>query len=117
MTTAITLRSKARHTTRRRWSWRRTQATALAPAQDIEVTWYNRNPGSPGFHRWIAAVGHRVDRNGLADCARDVDLVVGLARQLGVASVAADVLADPAEPDPARLRALSVVVSVLSGAG
>jgi hypothetical protein len=116
MTTAITLRSTARHSTRRRWSWRRTHHTALAPAADVEFTWDNRIPASAGFNRWIAAVGHRVDRYGLSGCARDVDNLVGVARQLGVATVAVDVLADPAEPDPARVRALSVVVSALANA-
>jgi hypothetical protein len=116
MTTAIQLRSTARHSTRRRWSWRRTHELALAPAADIEFTWDNRHPGSAGFSGWIAEVGHRIDRYGLSGCARDVDNIVGAARQLGVATVAVDVLADPGEPDPARLRALSVVVSALANA-
>jgi hypothetical protein len=116
MTTAITLRPATRPTTRRRWSWRRTHDQVLTPATGVEFTWDNRHPGTVGFNRWMAAVGHRVDLHGLTECPRDVDNLVGVARQLGVAPVAVDVLADPAEPDPARLRAFAVVVSALANA-
>jgi hypothetical protein len=114
MTTAINVRPAAHHTTRRHWSWRRTHDLVPAPAADVELTWDNRHPGTDGFNRWMAAVGQRVDRYGLTDCAFDVDNLVGVARQQGIASVAVDVLADPAEPDPARLRAFAVVVSALA---
>ena len=88
----------------------------LTPATGVEFTWDNRHPGTVGFNRWMAAVGQRIDQHGLTDCPRDVDNLVGVARQLGIASVAVDVLADPAEPDPARLRAFAVVVSALANA-
>src|SRR5262245_10280531 len=113
MTTAITLRQAARQSARRRHWWRPTPDQVISPAADTEFTWDNRQPGTVGFDRWMAAVGQRLDQHGLTEFARDIDNLVGVARQLGIATVAVDVLADPAEPDPARLRAFALVVSAL----
>jgi hypothetical protein len=115
MTTAITLRPAARTSDRRRHWWRRSHDGTVAPAADVEFTWANRQPGTVGFERWLATVGQRLDQDGLAACAHDVDNVVGTARRLGVAPVASAVLADPSEPEPARLRAFAAVASALAG--
>lgn len=55
----------------------------------------------------------RVDAEGLAALGRDVDNFVAVARQRGVAPVAADVLADPTQPEPARHQAFAHVASAL----
>lgn len=79
----------------------------------VEFTWGNRRPGTAGFARWAAAVGERIDERGLGANAGDVNNLVATARRLGVATVAADVLADSSQPEPARLRAFAHVVSAL----
>ena len=85
-----------------------------APA-DIEFTWDNRRPGTPGFAMWTAAVGRRIDENGLGATSDAVNNLIGVARRMGVAPVAVDVLADSTEPDPARRRAFAAVVAALAG--
>jgi hypothetical protein len=113
MTTAFTLRSTAHVIARSGRQWGRTQDTISSPAAEVEFTWANRRPGTAGFARWAAAVGQRIDENGLDDATRDLSNLVGVARRLGVAPVAVEVLADSTEPDPARLRAFATVVSAL----
>ena len=88
---------------------------AVEPAI-VEFTWANRRPGTAGFARWTAQLGERIDERGLAETAGDLDKLVGTARALGVALVAADVLADPTQPEPARHRAFAHVVSALLAA-
>jgi hypothetical protein len=112
---AITLRSTAHSTARRRWRWRRAQDLVSSPPADVAFTWDNRRPGTAGFARWTAAVGRRIDEHGLDHSTRDLDNLIGVARQLGAAPVAVDVLADSTQPDPARLRAFALVVSALVG--
>ena len=73
----------------------------------------DRRQEGADFAGWAAHLGERVDRCGLAAVADDVQRLVATARDLGVALVAADVLADPAEPESARYRAFAVVVSTL----
>ena len=99
--------------TGRRGRRTRTAAEAAAAPPRIELTWSNRHPGSPGFERWAAYVGHHIDQHGLAATAAAIDALVILANQLDVAPVAVAVLADPTEPEPARLRAFARVVRAL----
>ena len=80
----------------------------------VEFTWANRRPGTAGFARWVAQLGARIDEHGLAATADDLDKLVDTARRLGAALVAADVLADPTEPDVVRHRAFSHVASALT---
>jgi len=115
MTTSITLRSTAHSTAPRPWRRRRAQDLVSSPPADVEFTWDNRRPGTAGFARWTAAVGQRIDEHGLDRSTRDLDNLIGVARRLGVAPVAVDVLADATQPDPARLRAFALVVSALVG--
>ncbi len=98
-------------TARRRW--RRARPAAAVEPSSIEFTWANRRPGTAGFARWSAQLGQLIDERGLAATADDLDKLVVTARRLGVAIVAVDVLADPAQPEPARLRAFAHVVSAL----
>jgi hypothetical protein len=109
--------SPGRNTALRRWLRRRDHDALVAsrPA-DIKFTWGNRHPGTAGFARWAAAAGQRIAEHGLNASTRDVDDVIGVARQCGVAPVAVSILADTREPEPARLRAFAVVVSALVGA-
>ena len=76
----------------------------VAEAPVVEFTWANRRPGTDGFARWTAQLGARIDEQGLDAVADDVDKLVATARRHGVALVAAGVLADPAQPEPARHR-------------
>jgi hypothetical protein len=108
-TNAITA---ARPTTARR-RWRRVREVVPSAPPAIEFTWDNRRPGTAGFRRWTVALGERIESHGLAATSGDVDNLVAVARRLGVASAAADVLADPSEPEPARCQAFALVVSAL----
>jgi hypothetical protein len=106
---------------RRAWSrGRRRRATSATPvaatAPTTELTWENRRPGSPGFARWAADIGHHIDQHGLTALAPAIDSLVVLADHLGVAPVASKVLADPTEPEPARLRAFALVVQAILAA-
>lgn len=100
----------ARTATRRRAR----DVVAIKPA--AALTWDDRPPSTAGFPRWAAAVGHRIDEHGLAAVTRELDHVVAVARRHGVAPVAADVLADSTQPEPARQRAFAHVVSALVNA-
>jgi hypothetical protein len=80
----------------------------------VHFTWDNRRPGTAGFARWTAFVGQRIDEHGLTAAAREVDALVAVARTLGIASVAVDVLADDTQPEPARYRAFARTVSALT---
>jgi hypothetical protein len=113
MTTVITT---AHTTTRRRRRRLATHVVPSAPAA-VEFTWDNRRPGTAGFARWTAAVGQRINAHGLAATARDLDNLVAVARRLGVAPVAVDVLADPNQAEPDRCRAFALVVSALTTDG
>jgi hypothetical protein len=113
MATAIVIHPTNRTPVRRRRRLRRYPGVTAAPPADIEFTWDNRRPGTAGFARWSAAVGQRIDQHGLAESTRDIDNLVGVARRYGVSSTVVDVLADPSEPDPARLRAIARIVSAL----
>jgi hypothetical protein len=112
MTTAITLRRTASTTTGRRRRRRARDVVPAAPAA-IAFTWANRRPGTAGFARWTAAVGQRIEEDGLAATSRELDNLVAVARRLGVAPVAVDVLADSTEAEPARSQAFALVVSAL----
>jgi hypothetical protein len=111
MTAATTIGLNAPTTGRRRWG--RAHDVVASPPTEIEFTWANRRPGTAGFARWAAAVGQRVADHGLDSSTRDLDNLIGAARRSGVAPVAVEVLADPTEPDPARMRAFAAVVSAL----
>jgi hypothetical protein len=113
MTAITTIVPTADITPRRRWS--RSRDLVSSPPVNIEFTWANRRPGTAGFARWTAAVGQRIADHGLNSSTGDVNNLIGVARQAGVAPVAVDVLADPTEPDAARLRAFALVVSALVG--
>lgn len=104
---------RARSTTRRRWFSRTRQDELDTPPADIEFTWGNRHPGTPGFARWVAAAGQRVAVHGIEASARVVDNLVDVARTTGVEPVAVGVLADASAPGPARVRAFAVVASAL----
>ena len=107
-----TARTAAPSRTRRRWRLARTVSpTTPAP---VEFTWANRRPGTPGFARWTAALGQRIEAHGLGPSARDVDSLVDVARRVGAAPTAVDVLADPLQAEPARCRAFAIVVSALT---
>jgi hypothetical protein len=93
--------------------WRRASDIAVGPAV-VHFTWDNRCPGTAGFARWTAFVGQRIDEHGLAAAAREVDTLVAVARRLGIASVAVDVLADDTQAEPARCRAFAHTVSALT---
>ena len=102
------------------WASRRTRrhATADAPPNKparVELTWANRRPGSAGFARWAGSVAHRIDARGLDATASEVTALVALARPLGAAPIAVEVLADPAQPEATRLEAFANVVAVLVG--
>jgi hypothetical protein len=116
MTTALTLRPTESPSTWGRWRSRRAHDVVVSVPADIEFTWANRRPGTPGFARWTAVIGQRIDAHGLAATADDVDNLIGVARRKGVAPLAVDVLADPIESDPARRRAFAAVVAALVGA-
>jgi hypothetical protein len=95
--------------------WRRAR-DVVATKSAAALTWDDSRPGTAGFARWTAAVGHRIDECGLAAVTRELDHCVAVARRTGVAPVAADVLADPTQPEPARQRAFAHVVSALVSA-
>jgi hypothetical protein len=97
---------------RRRWN--RTQDIASSESASIKFTWANRRPGTEGFARWTAFVGQRINDHGLLAATREVDNLVDVARQSGVATVAVDVLSDSTQPEPARCRAFALVVSALT---
>ena len=80
----------------------------------VHFTWDNRCPGTAGFARWTAFVGQRISEHGLTAAAREVDTLVAVARRLGIASAAVDVLADDTQPEPARCRAFAHTVSALT---
>jgi hypothetical protein len=111
MTAATTIGLNVPTTRRRRWG--RAQDVVASPPTDIEFTWSNRRPGTAGFALWAAAVGQRIADDGLDNSTRDLNNLIGVARRMGVAPVAVDVLADPTEPDTARMRAFAAVVSAL----
>ena len=92
---------------------RQARAAVVAEAPVVEFTWANRRPGTDGFARWTAQLGARIDEHGLDAVADDVAKLVATARRHGVALVAAGVLADPAQPEPARHRAFAHVTSAL----
>ena len=92
---------------------RRAPDVAAAPAV-VHFTWDNRCPGTAGFARWTAFVGQRISEHGLTAAAREVDTLVAVARRLGIASAAVDVLADDTQPEPARCRAFAHTVSALT---
>ncbi len=80
------------------------------------LRWADRRPRPAGFDGWAGAVGQRLEDRGLAAVTGDLDELVTLARRLGVARVAADVLVDAAQPEPARYRAFAHVVAALVAA-
>ena len=80
------------------------------------LRWADRRPRPAGFDGWAAAVGQRLEDRGLAAITGDLDELVTRARRLGVARVAADVLADVSQPEPARYRAFAHVVAALVAA-
>ena len=92
---------------------RQARAAVVAEAPVVEFTWANRRPGTDGFARWTAQLGARIDEQGLDAVADDVAKLVATARRHGVALVATAVLADPAQPEPARHRAFAHVTSAL----
>ncbi len=96
----------------RRWR-RQVRSAVVAEPAVVELTWANRRPGTDGFARWTAQLGARIDEQGLDAVADEVDELVSTARRHGVAIVATAVLADPAQPEPARHRAFAHVVSAL----
>ena len=110
-TTVATKSTRAR--TRPRGRRTRPASTLEIAPQAVELTWANRRPGSAGFARWAAYIGEQIDQHGLAATAPAIDALVILADQLGVVPVAVRVLADPTEPEPARLRAFAHVVQAL----
>ena len=59
-------------------------------------------------------LAHRVAEDGIAAHPVAVLELAHAAHDLGVAQVLIDVLVDPAEPEPARLRALGRIASELS---
>ena len=91
----------------------RTAATVASAPPRVELMWTNMPAGSPGFARWAADVGHQIDQHGLTATASAIDALVILANQLGVAPIAVRVLADPTEPEPARLRAFARVMQAV----
>jgi hypothetical protein len=93
--------------------WRRAPDVAAAPAV-VHFTWDNRRPGTAGFARWTAFVGQRINEHGLTAAAREVDALVAVARTLGIASVAVDVLADGTQTEQARCQAFAHTVSALT---
>jgi hypothetical protein len=98
-------------TARRR---RRRIHPVTTPAPDgMLFTRVDHQPGTPGFARWTAALGQRIDADGLAAACRDLNNLIGVARRMAVVPPAVDVLADPTAPEPARLRAFAHVVSAL----
>jgi hypothetical protein len=58
----------------------------------------------------------KIERNGVCSVEREVGEVARNARQLGVASVAAEILADRWAPNPVRARAYSKVALALASA-
>lgn len=94
--------------------WRRAPDSVTAAPAMVHFTWANRRPGTAGFARWAAFIGQRIDEHGLIATAREVDNLVAVARGLGVAPVAVDVLADATQAEPARCRAFAHVVSAVA---
>jgi len=97
---------------RRRWRPVAIEAVT-APSAPVELTWSNRRPGSPGFAGWAEYAGERIDAHGLSAATHEVQALVTLARSLGAAPVAVEVLADASQPEPARLRAFAHVVQAI----
>ncbi len=62
----------------------------------------------------LATLGARLADDGFERHADELALVVAAARRRRVAAVAADVLADPTQPDVARCRAFARVAAALS---
>ena len=108
-TTIATARTPA---ARRRW--RRAPDVAAAEPTLVHFTWANRRPGTAGFARWTDFVGQRIAEHGVTATGREVDNLVAVARRLGVAPVAVDVLADATQAEPARCRAFAHVVSAVA---
>jgi hypothetical protein len=92
---------------------RRARAATLVAAPVAEPSTASRHPGSDSFAHRAAELGHRIDECGLAAVSGDVRSLISMARHQGVALVAAGVLADPTQPEPARVRAFAHVVSAL----
>ena len=93
--------------------WWRSWPVADVETVAVEPVAVEPRPGTVGFVRWAAQLGERIDEHGLAATSGDVEMLVAIARRLGVASVATGVLADPSHPTPARHRAFAHVVAAL----
>jgi hypothetical protein len=70
-------------------------------------------PGTPAFDRWVGAVAHRIDEQGIGAVAAEIDVLAALARQRGLVPVSVRALTDPTGPEPARCRAFGRVIGAL----
>jgi hypothetical protein len=92
----------------------RGQWTVVAEPTPVELRWPSRRwSGSPWFARWATYVGECIDAHGLSSVTREIDALVALARPLGVAPIAAEVLADQAQTEATRIRAFARLVQAL----
>jgi len=104
---STTAETVPQHRRRRRQSRRIVIDHAAGPTG---FTWSDRSAGPPDFARWAAELEERATNDGLVAHSRALHHLVNVARDLGLEATAADILADPLEPDRARLRALAVLV-------
>jgi hypothetical protein len=88
--------------------------TPVAEPTPVELRWPSRRwSGSPWFARWATHVGECIDAYGLGSVQRELDALVALARPLGVAPIAAEVLGDATQPEHTRIRAFARLVQAL----
>ena len=102
-----------RHEPKVRRTRRQARAVVVAEAPVVEFTWANRRPGTDGFARWTAQLGARITSRAWTRSPRTSTSSSPRLAAYGVALVAAGVLADPAQPEPARHRAFAHVASAL----
>jgi hypothetical protein len=67
--------------------------------------------------RLAADIGEHVAAVGLDEARADVDVVIGLARRLGVGRSLTPIVTDPAQPPVARERALGRLLAVVAATG
>jgi hypothetical protein len=67
-------------------------------------------------HQSLSDLAWKIDQSGVCSVEREVDDLARCARQLGVASVAAEILADRWAPNPVRARAYSKVALAIANA-
>jgi hypothetical protein len=99
----------------RSWFLRRRTSKAL-PTNAVDPLWSTTAmpaPATAEFRVWATALGHQLAESGARPVERQLKMLARLARQNQVASVSSSVLGDRSQPEVARARAFSRVVTAL----